>query len=63
MNCLDANTEVYMVLKKSSILPLYDETVVERGYDNVVYVEMLRRSCNVDEDQIMNSDEVWYVSG
>lgn len=45
MNCIDANTEVYVMLKKSDYLPIYDETITQRGYDNVAYIEMLRRSC------------------
>ena len=45
MNCIDENTELYVVLKKSDYLPLYDESITERGYDNVAYIEMLRRSC------------------
>ena len=33
-----------MVLKKTSFLPKYDESVVERGYDNMEYVEKIRYS-------------------
>ena len=33
-----------MVLKKTDALPRYDDTVVERGYDNVEYVEKIRYS-------------------
>lgn len=44
MNCIDNNTDVYMVLKKSPSLPKYDESVTERGYDNTEYVEKIRYS-------------------
>ena len=47
MNCIDDNTEVYMMLQKSKVLPVYDEMITERGYDNVSYVEMIRRSCTI----------------
>lgn len=33
-----------MVLKKTDLLPTYDESVTERGYDNVEYVEKIRYS-------------------
>ena len=39
MNCIDRDTDIYMVLKKSPFLPRYDETITERGYDNTEYVE------------------------
>ena len=42
MNCIDRNTEIYMVLKKSGNFPRYDERVTERGFDNVEYVEKIR---------------------
>lgn len=47
MNCIDKNTELYVVLRKSDYLPTYDESITERAYDNVAYIEMLRRSCNI----------------
>ena len=47
MNCIDDNTEVYVMLKKTAHLPVYDEMITERGYDNVSYVEKLRRSCTL----------------
>lgn len=34
----------YFVLKKSSFLPQYDESITERGYDNVLYTESIRYS-------------------
>lgn len=36
-----------MVLKKTSLLPKYDETVIERGFDNVEYVEKIRYSSKI----------------
>ena len=33
------------MLKKSAYLPKYDESIQERGFDNVAYIEMLRKSC------------------
>ncbi len=44
MNCIDNNTDVYMVLKKTASLPKYDESVTERGYDNTEFVEKIRYS-------------------
>lgn len=44
MNCIDRDTDIYMVLKKSPFLPRYDETITERGYDNTEYVEKIRYS-------------------
>lgn len=54
MNCIDNNTDVYMVLKKTASLPKYDESVTERGYDNTEFVEKIRyssRSNWKNEDQ------------
>ena len=33
-----------MVLKKTNSLPRYDESIVQRGYDNIEYVEKIRNS-------------------
>lgn len=33
-----------MVLKKTEQLPRYDESITERGYDNVEFVEKIRHS-------------------
>ena len=33
-----------MVLKKTNSLPHYDESIVQRGYDNIEYVEKIRNS-------------------
>jgi len=34
-----------MLIKKSEQVPLYDESILTRGYDNVEYVERLRHTC------------------
>lgn len=44
MHCLGNTTESYFVLKKTSYLEEYDEEIVERGYDNVLFTEWIRRS-------------------
>ena len=44
MNCINKDSDVYMVLKKTPSLPKYDESIVERGYDNTEYVEKIRYS-------------------
>ena len=35
------------MLKKTSYLEEYDEEIVERGYDNVLFTEWIRRSSGV----------------
>lgn len=57
MHCLGNTTEScrfltgvrsrYLVLKKTSYLEEYDEEIVERGYDNVLFTEWIRRSSGV----------------
>ena len=42
--CWKDLTARYFVLKKSSFLPQYDESIMERGYDNVLYTEYIRYS-------------------
>ncbi|CBK24630.2 uncharacterized protein [Blastocystis hominis] len=42
MNCIDSDTEIYFMARKSEALPRYSESVVERGFDNVEMVERLR---------------------
>ena len=34
-----------MVLRKSEFLPRFSESVIDRGFDNVEFVERLRYSC------------------
>lgn len=59
MNCINANTELFVVLKKSDYLPFYDESITKKGYDNVAYIEMLRRSCWSFLSIVNNSYEIW----
>ena len=57
MHCLGNTTEScrfltgvrsrYFVLQKTSYLEEYDEEIVERGYDNVLFTEWIRRSSGV----------------
>ena len=44
MNCIDRDTELYMVLRKSEFLPRFSESVIDRGFDNIEFVERLRYS-------------------
>lgn len=44
MVCIDRFTELYMVMRKSDQLPLFDESINDRGFDNVERIERLRYS-------------------
>lgn len=69
MNCISNNTELYgwwevissvLIMRKGESTPLYDESIVVRGYDYVEYVNRIRFSGKLPLS-ILDRFQVWDV--